>query len=1252
MALDKKELEIVNHGKASGKNSFEVLTALRNYRTRNTDYALKQKALEETKAPSMLFASMHKKPEVEVPGVTSMPYIASPMEMAKDAPKLVTETYKGIEEAAKGRREMAEAEMDVERPGVPEGLQETFTKGVHAPFAMAEGALGGLSGLLVGAGKVLLSEEGEKAAADRFGEAAGYVAANETVQNINASLQQMKKNDPVAYSNVMSTLTFGEAALELGLTHGALQTISRPLRKATFIDGSDVKPFMEVAETAGKQGDEILQEAAEREMTEQATLRGDTTAVRLAAEREAPSLTLRERAIGLRPDQVKRLRGNEPLITDYINVAKSRNNGDFYYADGKKVPIPSPLGYGAQRAQNAADILQAKLDDTGSLIGGTRERLATTRVDTEGMEAMETAFTQELNKLNLTVRDGKVVTQAGRNPKTKADGDIRALQQAYEQMQTVKQAPNLQNYYELQSILDGNINYAKTKGEGSNSLDGVSRGTRKAINENTRRLLGSEYATRLDDYKKFMDAYSDLKAYTDRKAGGEYILRLLDSGRSREADELIRTIDDRTGIDLKDDAMMANLVTDMFGNPSQKTQFTQELQKIGVVVSAAQGDMTGWLGLGAQGAYKLLADEEKILIQAAKQQPVGMPISPEAGLTAIGAGIAGVYMYDEENNPFILPGAAIAVASMNPATRKLTIKELQRSADDMYKRMVQMKDKGAKENLKMKHQEIEKQIREIEASFNEGEIPPNTGRQDLPDDTRPVVGLQVNDRGAFGKGGEEVFNNFPDLTAKHLSALEGKGTVNKQFILDTANRPELKQPERDLIRAVVDEFPEGKINVQEYADKIKARLLPLEVQNIGRAAPNETGGIRYERFVLPDELRGNVANYGEKLYESPIENSAGGVHFDHLALGEGDKYFAHSRIEDMADGKTRRVIEAQSDLFQKGRLEGEIHAGDSGVSAGLDGSDRLTLNNLFAEIERVTDPVEKAKLVKRQDALMEKAKKQFLEKVEARKEILAPLQPYRNTWWERIIREEVRQAGIDGKKKLQFPTGETAMKIEGLGDNTRFLVGDEYGTFADNLTPQNMKVGGEIFNPAERDKWIITEVLDDGKFKAVPKRTFDNRLKNWEYQLETLDGKLLAKADDMEALAKAKKENPDAVLAGRNPLNNQQQFIDKFSVGKEQEALDVLQNRTAYKKTDEELAQQFSEEFDISGKVDTKNPIYKFYEKDMQKYLKKNYNAKMITDENGVTWVEMDVPGDAKRLPIEAFGIVGGLYGASQLQEN
>lgn len=63
-----------------------------------------------------------------------------------------------------------------------------------------------------------------------------------------------------------------------------------------------------------------------------------------------------------------------------------------------------------------------------------------------------------------------------------------------------------------------------------------------------------------------------------------------------------------------------------------------------------------------------------------------------------------------------------------------------------------------------------------------------------------------------------------------------------------------------------------------------------------------------------------------------------------------------------------------------------------------------------------------------------------------------------------------------------------------------------------------------------------------------------------------------------------------------------------------------------------------AETFDISGKVDTSNPIYKFYEKDVQKYLNK-FGGKKIVDDKGVSWIEVPIKKGWARLPIEAFGL-------------
>lgn len=390
-----------------------------------------------------------------------------------------------------------------------------------------------------------------------------------------------------------------------------------------------------------------------------------------------------------------------------------------------------------------------------------------------------------------------------------------------------------------------------------------------------------------------------------------------------------------------------------------------------------------------------------------------------------------------------------------------------------------------------------------------------------------------NEKGQFigskQKQDTNVYQGEKDVTTNVLNKLKGRKTVSKQFISDLNKSSDLKQAERNIIQEVLAETEGNKVDVKEFANRVRSRLLPLETQS------SIEGESRHENVTLEDEQRGSVAQYYENVYESPIQNSA----------EDAPGYFAHSRIEDLPPkgvdmdpsampnltqarkGDTRRVIEIQSDLFQKGRLEGQV-------------KQPLEAGEITTETARLAD------------------------------ESISKLQPYRNTWHERIIREEVKKAAQDGKTNLQFPTGETAMKIEGLGETSRW---DDLATESD-LKVENLRVGKEI---TERDsyndpasRWIITDVLGDGRFKAVPKRAFDAR--------------------DTKAYP------------------------------------DVKSIRDADKET-----------FDISGKVDTKNPIYKFYEKEVGKFLKNKFNAERVTDDQGVDWWQLKVDPEFADLPVPAF---------------
>ena len=404
------------------------------------------------------------------------------------------------------------------------------------------------------------------------------------------------------------------------------------------------------------------------------------------------------------------------------------------------------------------------------------------------------------------------------------------------------------------------------------------------------------------------------------------------------------------------------------------------------------------------------------------------------------------------------------------------------------------------------------------------------------------------------KSAAKPFEGLEGLSTKIVEKLKGKTSVSKQFIEDLTNSGDVKQVERDVIREAL--ATEGdKVNVKDFADKVQQELLPLETP----PTPN-----KYESVALPDEKRGSVQNYKEHVYQSPIKTSSGSVHFGDTiyhepgsTLGNNvDRYFGHTRVEDMADGSTRRVVEVQSDLYQKGRLEDEI---------------RYT-NNL---IKNEPDS-------------------SYIDTYKQKAQGLDKLSQYNDpTAHFRMVREEVKKAAEDGKSTLLFPTGDTAMKVEGLGETSTWGHYNSAGNPV-KITPDDLKVGKEVFPSNEGGHWIVTDVLGDGKFKAVPKGKIDSL---YEY------------GDDYQHIK-------DNLLHGqRYPTDAREARVW-------------------------ENLQRANESFDISGKADTSNPIYKFYEKDLGKYVKNKFGAIPYTDDKGVTWWKVPVKPEQAKMPVEAFGAI------------
>lgn len=466
---------------------------------------------------------------------------------------------------------------------------------------------------------------------------------------------------------------------------------------------------------------------------------------------------------------------------------------------------------------------------------------------------------------------------------------------------------------------------------------------------------------------------------------------------------------------------------------------------------------------------------------------------------------------------------------------------------------------------------------------------------------------EVELKNIWNKAHQTKFQTDDDLTTKILKRLGDRETVSRQFILDLTNQPDVKQVEKDLVRTILNGFEGDKISVQEFKARVGAELLPLSVESFD--SPEDMGDFmeykgtfqRYENITLPDDLRGEVQDYAERIYQSPVKVSAGKVHF--AERPDSDYYFGHTRTEDMADGVTRRVIEVQSDLYQKGNLEKELDR--AGRIDGSIANKPLTVELAQESLNEYQTALSNWRQGKRkmaefsndpyfyadsEEMLVERVEewKRLLAeaksgKIGARKLELSKLSQYNDpTAHFRMIREELKQASVDGKEKLLFPTGETAMKVEGLGQAASFKIEDaslphsRMMSAFKTLDNDNIQVGLEIFDLG-RNNWVVTDILGDGKFKAVPKN------------------KVFTKADYLSE------------DLGYKPINENQ----------------------VYKSTDVET-------FDISGKVDKNNPIYKFYEKDVARYLKTNYQAKPFTDDLGVTWMAVDVKPEYSGA-VEAF---------------
>lgn len=554
--------------------------------------------------------------------------------VVKDIPSDIVETVKGV-----GKQVYDAGENIVEQAISKKTLPEKIV-GIGADAFRGIGRT--IGEVFVGGAKAVSTPELEKSVTEGVQGIAQKVVSSDSAQRV---AEIYKNLDPEKRAQIDNILGYAEGVTSLtgagkvlpnivSKTIGASERVAGKVGEITTDIASQFK-IPEVGsptslfkrapmsvEDAVAQADEALGKTAVpnappidldsvNTRLDQLIAQGKTAEARALVEATSPQLTAKEMLIGLRPDIKQRIQGKPELMREYIDVVNSRNAND---------TVPSVYEHGADYARKAGDEMHKKLNETGSTIGKTRTKLATYKAPIDEVKRIENSFANQLDKLNLELKGGVIQQKAGTISRVGASGDIKVLQDLYQGIVTMKQSPTLTNLIDLRSSFDSKINFAKRSSEVSNSVDPLSRQVRKDIADTASKVVGKSNAADLKRYSDFMDAYNDIHSYTDRKAGGEYLLRLVLSGRGGEARQLVQTIKEYTRIDLLDHATMMEVTNEMFGNASQKNLFRQEATKAGLdVARLLGGDPSGAMGTLFEKGVDSFLNKEKILLEASQK---------------------------------------------------------------------------------------------------------------------------------------------------------------------------------------------------------------------------------------------------------------------------------------------------------------------------------------------------------------------------------------------------------------------------------------------------------------------------------------------------------------------------------------------------------------------------------------------------------------------------------------------------------
>jgi len=488
---------------------------------------------------------------------------------------------------------------------------------------------------LKGAVKVLQTQEGEDRIKQGLQDSGAFVADTQAVKS---TMDIYNSLSPDSQREIKNALGFAEGLSEITGIGSVIKISKTGLSKVDDVIRNVAKNVDEPVEQGLKQTDNALNQVAKQTDNVETNnpifdeddfvdpVLREKARARREAEASAPSLSFTEKSIGLTTADKAQIIGKTDKMQDYIDIVKTRN---------ATKDAPTAMEFGGDQVRNAAEEMQKVLNNTGSRIGETRTKLSSIKAPVDDVARIENTFKNQLEQLGLQVDSkGNIVRKSGVVSKVGTSSDVNTLQELWNEFKIVKQSPTLTNLLDYRNLVQKNIDFTKSAGTTSDSLNVPSSIIRRDIKEVADNLVGKSGASDLADYTNFIRAYNDIKSFTDRRAGGEYLLRVLESGRGGEAREIVNTIKKYTGVDLQDDATMMKLVTDLMADADQKTLFRQQMTSAGIdATRILSGDPTGLIKRGADAVMDKFTDPEKVLIKASQNsQSFNGAATPQSSL--------------------------------------------------------------------------------------------------------------------------------------------------------------------------------------------------------------------------------------------------------------------------------------------------------------------------------------------------------------------------------------------------------------------------------------------------------------------------------------------------------------------------------------------------------------------------------------------------------------------------------------------